>query len=234
MDTVAGTMFTETTTAGVTVKPAEPFRDPEDAVMVAEPSALATTDPDEPTLAMVAEEELHVTSWVKFCVLPSEKFPVAVSCWASPTGEDDWEGLTVIPTNTAFPTVREAEPAMEPEVAVMVVVPSALPRTEPEAATLATPVPDEAQVTEFVIFSVDPSEKFPLAVSCSDSPTGTDDGLGVTVMPSKAAWPTDTEAVPFTDPEVAVMVAVPIAAARTEPVGPTVAMPVPEELQVAD
>src|SRR5579864_4569883 len=43
---------------------------------------------------------------------------------------------------------------------------------------------------------VDPSVKLPIAESCSDKPTGIDDGLGLMVMEESAALVTVTEAFP--------------------------------------
>src|SRR5271170_7301377 len=41
---------------------------------------------------------------------------------------------------------------------------------------------DEAQVTELVIFDVDPSLKFPVAVNCWEFPAATEELAGVTVI----------------------------------------------------
>jgi hypothetical protein len=58
-------MVKPTTTAGVTVRLADPVTDPTLAVIVDVPTALATTAPEPFTLAM-AEAELQVAVGVKF------------------------------------------------------------------------------------------------------------------------------------------------------------------------
>jgi hypothetical protein len=110
MDNVAGTIFRPTTTAGVTVRLAELATDPLVALIVAVPVALARTEPAGLTLATADADELHVTDCVRFCTVPSEKLPVAVSGSDSPTGKDDGFGLTAIPSNAAGPTVTDVLP----------------------------------------------------------------------------------------------------------------------------
>jgi hypothetical protein len=60
MDKVAGTMFKAMIAGGVTVRLADPVMDPEVALIVAVPTALATTAPLGLTLAMAGPDELHV------------------------------------------------------------------------------------------------------------------------------------------------------------------------------
>jgi hypothetical protein len=58
-------------------------------------------------------------------------------------------GVTAIETSTACPTLSVAEPLIEPDVAVMVAVPTPCPLANPPLPMLAT-VEDEFQVTELV------------------------------------------------------------------------------------
>ena len=76
--------------------------------------------------------------------------------------------------------------------------------------------------------------KVPVADSCSDSPTGNEDELGVTEIDTSAAGLTVREADPAVFPTAALTVALPIALAVAIPVAFTAATEGPEELQVAD
>jgi hypothetical protein len=61
MDNVVGVMFKAITAAGVTVRLAEPVTDPEVALIVAVPTALAIAAPVGLTLAIADPDEIHVT-----------------------------------------------------------------------------------------------------------------------------------------------------------------------------
>jgi len=122
-------------------------------------------------------------------------------------------------------TLRSVEPVVEPEVAVMVVEPAAIPVASPLLPAVllivATPVADELQVTDVVRFCVLPSLNVPVAVNCcvpettivgfagvtaSDESVGTGVTvtLAVAVPPSVAVSVTPWDAA--TDPPVAVNV----------------------------
>ena len=79
-------------------------------------------------------------------------------------------GVTAIETRVAAVTVREVDPVMEPEVAVIVVVPTPAPDTRPCVPELllivATLGLDELQVTESVKVCMLPSEYVPVAMNC--------------------------------------------------------------------
>lgn len=79
-DNAAGATFTETATAGATVSVASPVTDPEVALMVTVPAALATAEPVTLTLAVAGPDEIQVADCVRFCVVPSVYVPVAVNC----------------------------------------------------------------------------------------------------------------------------------------------------------
>ena len=72
----------------------------------------------------------------------------------------------------------------------------------------------------------------PVAVSCSDSPIGNDDGLGVMVIETSAAGFIVTEAEPVVLPTAALMVVLPIALAVAIPLEVTATIEGPEELHV--
>jgi len=110
MDNVAGTTFTETAAAGVTVRLAVPVTVPEVALIVAVPIILATAAPATLMLAVAGADEIQVAVCVRFCVLPSVNVPVAVNCSVSPIGRETWFGVTATLTNVAGPTVIDALP----------------------------------------------------------------------------------------------------------------------------
>lgn len=71
MDAFAGVTAMDTMVAGVTVRLLDPLIEPELALMVAVPTAVAVTSPVADTVAVVVDEELHVAVLVRSCVLPS-------------------------------------------------------------------------------------------------------------------------------------------------------------------
>ena len=79
--------------------------------------------------------------------------PVAVYCWVLPRGMEAAAGVTAIDTNDGL-TVRVVDPEIDPEVALIVVVPLATALARPiDPATLlmvATVVFVELQVTDWV------------------------------------------------------------------------------------
>ena len=76
-------------------------------------------------IATVADDEAHVTTDVRSCVLPSVYVPVAVNCWLSPTGMAGACGLIAIDTSTAGFTVSTADVLTPPELIPIAVVPVA-------------------------------------------------------------------------------------------------------------
>jgi hypothetical protein len=85
-------------------------------------------------------------------VLPLLYVPVAVNCCVSLGPIDGLAGVTAIEVRVAAVTVRDVEPLIDPDVAVMVVVPAATLEARPELLMLATLVAEEFQVTELVMF----------------------------------------------------------------------------------
>jgi hypothetical protein len=74
-----------------------------------------------------------------------------------PKANDRLAGVTAIETRTGWPTVSVAEPVVDPEVAVIVEVPTATPVARPPAAMVATDAGDELQVALLERFCVLPS-----------------------------------------------------------------------------
>jgi hypothetical protein len=74
-------------------------------------------------LATAAEDELQLTNAVRFCVLLLLKVPIAVNCCDVPSGIVAVAGVTAMDVRTGAVTVKVEDPAMVPEVAVIVVAP---------------------------------------------------------------------------------------------------------------
>ncbi len=77
---MAGVTAIETSMAGPTVRVVEPLTEPDVAVIVVLPCATLVASPELLMVATAAVDELHVTVFVRFCVLPSVNVPVAVNC----------------------------------------------------------------------------------------------------------------------------------------------------------
>jgi hypothetical protein len=98
-------------------------------------------------------------------VVVSEKVPTAVNCCNTPSGIEEFAGVTAIDNRVAFVTVIAAVPETVPEVwvklAVMVAGPAIKPLTVPFVGTVslieATVGAEEVQVTLLVMFCVLPS-----------------------------------------------------------------------------
>jgi hypothetical protein len=71
--------------------------------------------------------------------VPSVNVPVAVNCWVVPRGILGIAGVTAIETSAAGVTFNEVEPAIEPDTAVTLVLPTPAPVTTPCPFIVATP-----------------------------------------------------------------------------------------------
>ena len=99
------------------------------------------------------------------CVVLSLKVPIAVNCLVVPTAMLELAGVTVIENRVAPVTLRVAVPVTEPEVALMVAVPTPTPVDKPAELIVATVDGDDDHATE-VSTCVLPSSKLPIAVNC--------------------------------------------------------------------
>src|SRR5258708_9369117 len=129
---------------------------PEVAVRVTGPPAFTpVATPLALTAAMVVSDEVHVAVLVRFCVVPSEKCPVALNGAVFPTATDALTAATVIDVTAPAATVSQAVPAMAPEVAVRATGPPAFtPVAPPLALPVAIVVSDEVHVAVLVRFCV--------------------------------------------------------------------------------
>ena len=121
--------------------------------------------------------------------------PIALSCTVVPLGIEGFAGMTLIEVITAGVTVTVVAPDTPPRVAVIVALPAPVPITRPwlpAALLTVTGGAEEAQVTNAVRSWVVPSEKFPVALSCSLVPAAIEELAGVMSIEVSAAAVTVT------------------------------------------
>jgi hypothetical protein len=212
-----GVTAMETSIAGVTVRVVDPDILPDIAVIIVEPAATDTAKPLEPAALLIAAtaaaDEFQVTAVVKFCVVLSEYVPVAVNCWVVPSAMLGLVGVTAMDTSVAEVTVSVVEPDIPPDVAVIVVEPTAddvaSPLEPAELLMAATAAADEFQVTDAVRSCVVLSENVPVAVNCCVVPLTMLGLVGVTAMDASIAGVTVRVVNPDILPHVAVIVVEP-------------------------
>jgi hypothetical protein len=228
-----GVTAMEARTAGLTVSVVLPVMLPAVAEIVVEPAASVVARPLAAMVAVAVLEDAQVAVAVRFCVVPSVSVPVAVNCCVSPLDTLGLPGVTAMEASTAGVTVSVVLPDTVPEVAEIVVVPTATVVARPPAAMVAVAVLVDAQVTEAVRSCVAPSVYVPVAVNCGAIPLATVGLAGVTAIETSAAPATVSVALPLMLPEVAVMVVVPAATVVARPPAATVAVAVLDDAQVA-
>jgi len=182
-------------------------------------------------------DELQVTVFVMFCVVPSENVPVAVNCCTVPSGMDAFTGVTAIETKVALVTVKMALEEMLPELAVIVELPADNPIASPGTPftlMLATERFPDVHCTDPVTFCVLPSVKVPIAVNCRVVLCAIDALAGETASETRAGAVTVRLAPPLTPEYAALMVAEPSALLVTKPLLETLAAFVFDEFQVAE
>lgn len=156
----------------MTVRLVEPEILTYEALIVVVPAATAVTVPMELeallTVAADGFDEVQTTTDVRFCVVLSEKVPVAVNCCAAPAVMSALAGVTVMDASEDELTVTVVEPEILPKVAVMDAVPGANDVALPLVPAIdAIEGADELQVARDVRSWVVLSEKVPVAVNCS-------------------------------------------------------------------
>jgi hypothetical protein len=175
-----GVTAIDASVAAVTLRLAEPVIEPEVAITLAVPLACPVTMPEALTFTTPAGDTLQATEFVKSCVLPSVKVPIADNCSLAPVAMDELAGITFSEARAAGVTARLAEPLNPPKVAVMLVVPTATLLAAPPEVMVATAVADDAQLTELVRSRLLPSLYLPVAVNCCPRPNATDALAGET------------------------------------------------------
>jgi hypothetical protein len=100
-----------------------------------------------------------------------------------PFGTEAVKGVTAIELNVAAVTVKVAEPAMPPKLAVMTDVPMATPIARPDVLlTVATLVVPEVQMEDAVTSRDVPSVYVAVAINCWGAPIGIEAIAGVTAI----------------------------------------------------
>ena len=194
------------------------------------PLATAVTSPEEETVAIVVSDEAHVTV-APDIVVPPASFTVAASLTVSLHSENVCELGDSVMLDAAWVIVTTAVPLAEPEVAVIVSVPLATAVTSPADETVAIVVSDDAHVTVAPEIAVPPAS-LTVAANVTVSPMDAKDFVLGDSATLDAVWVTVTTAVPLADPEVAVIVSVPLATAVTSPPDDTVAIDVLDDAHV--
>jgi hypothetical protein len=140
-----------------------------------------------------------------------------VSCCVRPLVIKGFAGVTAIDCRVAVVTVSTVEPTTDPNVALIVLVPTASPVARPPALILAVAGVPEAQVTEAVRLCVVLSVYIPVAVNCCVRPLAIDGFAGFTTIDTSVAVVTVSTVEPTTDPNVALIVLVPAPTAVANP-----------------
>ncbi len=182
---------------------------------------------------MLGFEDFQETPLRFVAVLPSLNVPLAVNFIDVPFEMRGFAGSTVIETSLVVETVSPADPETAPNVAVMVVLPVAALLAKPWPLMPAAAALDELQTTEPLMSCVLESLNVPVAVNCFVVPTAMLDPAGVTASETSVAPVTVSDAVPLTDPSVAVIVVVPVPVLVAKPVESMLAA-FDEEDQVSD
>ena len=136
--------------------------------MVADPLITPVTSPADETVVMAASEDDHVTV-APDITDPDASFTVALNVTVSPMDAKVFvlgETVTVVGT---WPIVTEAVPVAEPEVPVIVVLPSATEVTNPADETVATAASEDDHVTVAPAIT-DPPASFTVAPNVAVSP----------------------------------------------------------------
>jgi hypothetical protein len=90
------------------------------------PTLTPATNPVLLTVPTAADDELQLTELVRFCVVPSEKIPVAVSCRLVPLAIDGFTGVMVSDVKVTT-TLSVVAPVTGPSTAWKVAVIRELP-----------------------------------------------------------------------------------------------------------
>jgi len=249
---VAGVIAIDTRVTCATVTVEMPESEPQVlgtlqvAVIVAVPAPTALKRRLPLIVATPVLEDVQVRSVLRFWVVLSEKFPVAVNCSVVPGAMLELDVLSVIEDNVAGVTVKVALPErllqtlaiLQVAVIVAVPVPAPTVLTSPLLLTVASDVFEEVQVRSLLKFWVVLSEKVPVAVICWLVPAAMLGIGGVRAIEANVAGVTVTvkfeEAVPQTlgVAQVPLIVAVPAPTVLTLPLLLTVATALLEEVQL--
>ena len=138
-------------------------------------------------VAVAGVSELHCTVPVIFCVLPSVYVPVAVNCCVIPRARVGIAGVTAIETRTAGVTVRVVEPAIAPDVALTLVLPTATLVATPVLLRVTMLLSPVLQTADLVRSRVLPSLYVPVAIKDRFVPRANDVLTGVSAIDTSTA-----------------------------------------------
>jgi hypothetical protein len=204
------------------------------AEIVTVPAFLPWARPDPRTWTTFGLEDFHDRPLRLLEVLPSLNVPTAVNFSDVPFSIRGLLGLMLMDIRRAVETIKFVEPLTAPTVAEMVVVPVARLPTEPRLFMVAVAGLEEPQRTDSVRSCVLLSLKVPVAVNGFVVPTAMLEFAGVTAIDSNVALLTLSEAVPVTEPEIALIVANPVPTDVARPEALTVAVTGTDDVHVTD
>src|ERR1051326_5752290 len=229
-----GVTVSDTSVPVPTVRVVVPLTPEADAVIVAVPAFFPWTIPVERTEATLGFDDLHATPVRFVATLPSLNVPVAVSCREVCDTIRGLAGVMLIETKCAVDTVSPVDPLIDPNAALIVVLPLATLLTTPLLLMAAAAGLVELHITEFEISCTLLSLNVPVAVNCLLVPTAMVEFAGVTAIDTRLAPVTVSEVVPLTPPEAAVIVVVPVPELTAKPVEFTVATAPALDVHVTD
>jgi hypothetical protein len=229
-----GVTVSDTSVPVPTVRVVVPLTPEADAVIVAVPAFFPWTIPVERTEATLGFDDLHATPVRFVATLPSLNVPVAVSCREVCDTIRGLAGVMLIETKCAVDTVSPVDPLIDPNAALIVVLPLATLLTTPLLLMAAAAGLVELHITEFEISCTLLSLNVPVAVNCLLVPTAMVEFAGVTAIDTRLAPVTVSEVAPLTPPESAVIVVVPMPALLAKPAELTAATAPALEVHVTD
>ena len=144
-------------------------------MIVADPVATAVTSPADETVAMDVLEDTHVAT-ESGRTFPPESFTVALSVSVSPSDKKESELGDTSTVIVSSPTVTEADPLAEPDVAMIEIDPVATEVTNPADETVATAVFVDVHVT-VAPGIVAPSASVTVGVSVAVAPIDSNERL---------------------------------------------------------
>ncbi len=230
----AGEIASESSVPVPMVRTVVPCSPDADAVIVTDPPFFPWAIPLPRIEEILGFDDLHDTPARFPPVLPSLKVPRAtnlIEVWTAILG---FAGLMVIPTRCAVVTVNPVEPLIVPNAAAIVVLPGATLVASPRLLIVAAAGLDELHITDPEISCVLLSLNDPVAVNCLVVPVAIVALAGVTAIETRLAPVTVSDAVPLTDPDATVMVAVPVPRVVANPFESTAATALDPENQVTD
>jgi hypothetical protein len=110
-----------------------------------------------------------------------------MNCWLTPVGKEGLSGVTEMLMRAAGVTESVADSEIEPEFAVIVVVPKVPLTATPLASIAATAGVEEIHDTEVVMTLVLPSVYVPVAMNCWEVPRAIEADDGETAIDTNAA-----------------------------------------------